>query len=184
MRTSSALPARRRGAHQRAVQRAGQAGEDVLAHHHAVAQARGLAMMRKRDAVVVLTAGGRPMLRPDGRPVFRAPSGADYHGALRCRTPGGVVTRPIYVEAKHVAGDRFELREIRPSQRAELSLAARLDALAGLVLVTPRDVYAVRWDAVEAVEARGAKSFALADVAHWRVPRGDSYLEFIANGGW
>jgi len=129
--TSGVAIARRRAgavAHAR-----GDAFEDVLSRHHAVALAEGIADVRKVGAPVVVGRGGLPKAWAGVGP-------ADYVGTLR----GG---RSLVVEAKSFAG-RLSRGDIAEHQREHLDACAALGGLALLALnVYGCGVYVVRWDA-------------------------------------
>ena len=130
-RVASPAVARRRAgavAHAR-----GDAFEAVLAPHHAVAAAEGIADVRKVGAPVIV---GRK-----GKPVGWAGVGpADYVGTLR----GG---RSLVVEAKSFAG-RLSRLDIPEHQRAHLDANAALGGLSLLALhVYTCGVYVVEWTA-------------------------------------
>lgn len=111
----------------------GDAFEDVLAPHHAVAAAEGIADVRKVGAPVVVGRGGKPIAWAGVGP-------ADYVGTLR----GG---RSLVVEAKSFAG-RLSRGDIAEHQREHLDACAALGGLALLALnVYGCGVYVVEWTA-------------------------------------
>lgn len=127
----------------------GDAFEAVLARHHAVALAEGIADVRKVGAPVIVGRGGKPIAWAGVGPV-------DYVGTLR----GG---RSLVVEAKSFAG-RLSRLDIPEHQRAHLDANAALGGLSLLALnVYTCGVYVVEWTAapwrmtkrtVEVVERR------------------------------
>ncbi len=128
-RVASPAVARRRAgavAHAR-----GDAFEDVLAPHHAVAAAEGVADVRKVGAPVVVGRRGKPIAWAGVGP-------ADYVGTLR----GG---RSLVVEAKSTA-TRLSRADIAEHQRAHLDACAALGGLALLAVeLRGRGVYVVEW---------------------------------------
>ena len=109
----------------------GDAFEDVLAPHHAVAAAEGIADVRKVGAPVVVGRRGKPVEWAGVGP-------ADYVGTLR----GG---RSLVVEAKSFAG-RLSRLDIPEHQRAHLDANAALGGLSLLALhVYTCGVYVVEW---------------------------------------
>ena len=150
-RVASPAVARRRAgavAHAR-----GDAFEDVLAPHHAVAAAEGIADVRKVGAPVIVGRKGKPLRWAGVGP-------ADYVGTLR----GG---RSLVVEAKSFAG-RLSRLDIPEHQRAHLDANAALGGLSLLAAcVYGCGVYVVEWSAApwrvtsrvvrEAVEVDGRK---------------------------
>ena len=128
-RVASPAVARRRAgavAHAR-----GDAFEDVLAPHHAVAAAEGIADVRKVGAPVIVGRKGKPLRWAGVGP-------ADYVGTLR----GG---RSLVIEAKSFAG-RLSRLDIPEHQRAHLDANAALGGLSLLALhVYTCGVYVVEW---------------------------------------
>ena len=111
----------------------GDAFEDVLAPHHAVAAAEGIADVRKVGAPVIVGRKGKPLRWAGVGP-------ADYVGTLR----GG---RSLVVEAKSFAG-RLSRLDIPEHQRAHLDANAALGGLSLLALhVYTCGVYVVEWSA-------------------------------------
>jgi penicillin-binding protein-related factor A (putative recombinase) len=111
----------------------GDAFEAVLAPHHAVAAAEGIADVRKVGAPVVVGRRGKPIAWAGVGP-------ADYVGTLR----GG---RALVVEAKSTA-TRLSLADIPEHQRAHLDACAALGGLALLAVeLRGRGVYVVEWSA-------------------------------------
>ena len=111
----------------------GDAFEDVLAPHHAVAAAEGIADVRKVGAPVIVGRKGKPLRWAGVGP-------ADYVGTMR----GG---RSLVVEAKSVDG-RLSLAHVAPHQRAHLDACAALGGLALLAVeLRGKGVYVVEWTA-------------------------------------
>ncbi len=109
----------------------GDAFEAVLAPHHAVAAAEGIADVRKVGAPVVVGRRGKPIAWAGVGP-------ADYVGTLR----NG---RSLVVEAKSTA-TRLSLADIPEHQRAHLDACAALGGLALLAVeLRGRGVYVVEW---------------------------------------
>lgn len=127
--TSAAIIARIRAgavAHAR-----GDAFEDVLAPHHAVAAAEGIADVRKVGAPVIVGRKGKPLRWAGVGP-------ADYVGTLR----GG---RSLVVEAKSTA-TRLSRNDIPEHQREHLDACAALGGLALLAVeLRGKGVYVVEW---------------------------------------
>ena len=111
----------------------GDAFEDVLAPHHAVAAAEGIADVRKVGAPVIVGRKGKPLRWAGVGP-------ADYVGTMR----GG---RSLVVEAKSFAG-RLSRLDIPEHQRAHLDANAALGGLSLLAAcVYGCGVYVVEWTA-------------------------------------
>ncbi len=109
----------------------GDAFEDVLAPHHAVAAAEGIADVRKVGAPMIVGRTGKPLRWAGVGP-------ADYVGTLR----GG---RSLVVEAKSTA-TRLSLADIPEHQRAHLDACAALGGLALLAVeLRGKGVYVVEW---------------------------------------
>ena len=109
----------------------GDAFEAVLAPHHAVAAAEGIADVRKVGAPVIVGRKGKPLRWAGVGP-------ADYVGTLR----GG---RSLVVEAKSVDG-RLSLADIPEHQREHLDACAALGGLALLAVeLRGKGVYVVEW---------------------------------------
>jgi len=147
---------KRSASSQRARDASGRAWEAQVQRLNDLAALAGVARLHRRPTAT--TRGG----------AFVATSGVDFTGHY---IGSG---QAIYCETKRCAGGRFDLAQLRPSQRVELA-AAHAEGAVAVVLVSVGRVgitCAVPWSAVAATMERGVSSVSAAALGAYRVPAG------------
>lgn len=133
-------------------QQAGQDAERWTEHLHRLCELRGVAWLRKIEAHLRPVAGGRVVPVKAGT--------IDCLGVLR----GG---RALGVEIKSCSNNRLALDRLPVQQRAHLATIEAMGGVALVLIVGPREAWAVEWRRIAALLEAGAKSLGCTPLDSW-----------------